>query len=84
LGEWNEYLITLRGDLLNIELNGKHVIRDTKLPGIPPRGAIGLQHHGGIKEGKWSTASSLVQFRDIWIRDLNDSNSSPPRSEAQP
>lgn len=84
LGEWNEFYITLRGDVLNIELNGKHVIRDAKLPGIPPLGPIGLQHHGGIKQGKWSTASSLVQFRDIWIRDLSNMDLSQSNSEVHP
>lgn len=46
LGEWNHMEITLKGEILNVELNGKHVIVDARLPGIPAAGAIGLQHHG--------------------------------------
>jgi len=46
LGEWNHMEITLKGEILNVELNGKHVIVDARLPGIPAGGAIGLQHHG--------------------------------------
>ncbi|MEA3461228.1 MAG: hypothetical protein U9R49_05050 [Bacteroidota bacterium] len=35
-------------------------------------GRIGLQHHGGVnpETGKLRGASSLVQFRNIWIYEL--------------
>ena len=70
VGEWNKFEITLRGNRLTVVLNGKTVIDRTELPGIPARGPIGLQHHGGFRDGKYLPASSLVQFRNISIKEL--------------
>jgi len=70
IGEWNRYEITMRGERLTVVLNGKRVIESALLPGIPPRGPIGLQHHGGKKDGVWTSPPSLVQFRNISIREL--------------
>ena len=52
------------------KLNGKTVIQNAQLPGVPEKGPLALQHHGGFKDGKYSPASSLVQFRHISIREL--------------
>lgn len=46
LGEWNHMEIRMQGEVLNVMLNGEHVIIDAPLPGVPQRGPIGLQHHG--------------------------------------
>ncbi len=70
LGEWNSFEITLKGDRLKVILNDKVVIPDAQLPGIPERGAIELQHHGGFTDGHYLPSSSLVQFRDIRIKPL--------------
>ena len=71
VGEWNEMEITMRGERLTVVLNGQTVIDNARLPGIPEKGPLALQHHGGMtKEGRLSGASSLVQFRDIRIREL--------------
>ncbi len=70
IGEWNKFRITLRGDRLTVELNGKTVIEDAQLPGIPAKGPVGLQHHGSQKDGQWTSPPSLVQFRNIYIREL--------------
>ncbi len=59
LGEWNRMMITLRGDRLTVTLNGQTVITDAALPGVPEKGAIGLQHHG-----------QAVDFSNIWIKEL--------------
>ena len=40
------------------------------VPGVPQKGKLALQHHGGFKNGKYSAASSLVQFRNISIKEL--------------
>jgi hypothetical protein len=70
VGEWNSFEITMRGDRLTVVLNGEAVINQAQLPGVPARGPIALQHHGSKKDGKWTSPPSLVQFRNISIREL--------------
>jgi hypothetical protein len=70
VGEWNTFEITMRGDQLTVVLNGKEVIKDAALPGVPNDGPTGLQHHGGFANGKYLPASSLVQFRNIAIKEI--------------
>jgi hypothetical protein len=71
VGEWNTFNITMKGDHLTVMLNGEKVV-DSELPGVPARGPLALQHHGGYDAEKdtWNPASSLVQFRNIKIREL--------------
>jgi len=71
VGEWNAFEITLRGDRLTVDLNGHRVIENAQLPGIPARGPIVLQHHGGKKGDEWTGPPSLVQFRNIRIKPLS-------------
>jgi len=70
IGEWNSFEITLKGDRLSVVLNGQKVLENAQLPEIPERGRIGLQHHGSKKDGQWNSPPSLVQFRNIWIKEL--------------
>jgi hypothetical protein len=70
VGEWNTFEITMRGDRLTVSLTARRCIRQAQLPGIPAEGPIGLQHHGGFEAGKYLPASSLVQFRNIAIKEL--------------
>lgn len=70
VGEWNTFKITMKGDRMSVELNGITVIENALLPGIPERGPIGLQHHGAKKDGKWVSPPSLVQFRNIYIKEI--------------
>jgi len=58
-GEWNRMMITLKGEELTVLLNGKTVIQNAKLPGIPAKGPIGLQHHG-----------QAIEFANIWVKEL--------------
>ena len=60
VGKWNRFEITTIGDRVTVVLNGKTVIRQARLPGIPKRGAIALQHHG-----------DPIQFANIYIKELN-------------
>ena len=70
VGEWNKFKITMRGDRLSIILNGQKVIDKAQLPGVPDTGRIALQHHGGKNpDGTYKPASSLVQFRNIYIKE---------------
>ena len=57
-GEWNHFKITAKGDRVSVELNGKLVIDQAQMPGLPARGPIALQHHG---EG--------IEFRNVTIRE---------------
>ena len=70
IGAWNAFEITMRGDRLTVVLNGQTVIDNAQLPGVPARGPIALQHHGARKDGTWVAPPSLVQFRNIAIRDI--------------
>jgi hypothetical protein len=72
IGQWNTFEITMKADRLWVKLNGKQVIENTQLPGIPARGPIALQHHGGKRNGEWTGPPSLVQFRNISIKELQD------------
>ena len=48
VGQWNSMDITVVGDRVTVMLNGKTVIENAQIPGLPASGPIGLQHHGGI------------------------------------
>ncbi len=58
-GKWNRFIITMKGEQLTVELNGKVVIDGARLPGIAARGPIALQHHG-----------DAIQFANLYIREL--------------
>ncbi len=71
IGEWNTHIITVVGDYLTVNLNGKEVIKDAFIPDLPASGPVGLQHHGGKnEEGEWVSPPSLVQFRNVEIAEL--------------
>lgn len=58
-GQWNRFEITVIDDWVTCILNGKLVIEEAKLPDIPKKGPIGLQHHG-----------DSIQFANIYIKEL--------------
>lgn len=71
IGEWNTFKITVKDNILNVELNGIPVIINATLPGLPGTGAVGLQHHGGKDaKGEWNSPPALLQFRNIYIREI--------------
>jgi hypothetical protein len=59
IGQWNRFVITMKGDELTVVLNGKTVIENAKLPGVAAEGPIALQHHG-----------DACQFANIYIKEL--------------
>ena len=70
IGEWNTFRIQMQDNKLTVDLNGQRVLDEAVLPGIPERGAIGLQHHGAKQNGEWVSPPALVQFRNIYIKEL--------------
>jgi hypothetical protein len=58
-GQWNRFIITMKGDRLSVDLNGSIVIDNAQLPGVPKRGPIALQHHG-----------DPIQFASIFIKEI--------------
>ncbi len=74
VGEWNAFDILVKGERITVINNGITVIDHAPYPGLDVKGRIGLQHHGGInpETGKLRGASSLVQFRNIWIKELDE------------
>jgi hypothetical protein len=71
-GQWNTFEITMKGDRLTVVLNGEEVISNAQLPGVAKDGPIALQHHGtwNAQAKKWSVPPSLVQFKNIYVKEL--------------
>ena len=70
VGKWNRFDITVRGSTVKVLLNGKPVLPGVTIPGLPERGPIALQHHGSQRDGTWTSPPSLMQFRNIFVREL--------------
>ena len=58
-GEWNRFVITLRGDRVDVTLNGAQVIKGARVKDIPAEGSITLQNH-----------KDAVEFRNVFIKEL--------------
>lgn len=71
VGQWNRFEITAIEDRVTVVLNGIKVIDKARLPGIAKSGPIALQHHGGKRNGEWVSPPSLVQFKNIFVKELN-------------
>ncbi len=59
IGEWNRFVITMKGEVLTVELNGKLVVEKARLPGVPASGPIALQNHG-----------FAIEFANVYIKEL--------------
>ena len=75
----------MKSDRLTVALNGVTVIEDAKLPQVPARGKLELQHHGDYRDGRYLGPPSLVQFRNIRVKSLDAVEAkSPDAGEAKP
>ncbi len=70
VGQWNRFVITMKGDRLTVKLNGEVVINSAQLPRVPAEGEIALQRHG-----------NPVEFKNIYIKSLE---SAPKPTEGPP
>lgn len=59
--DWNTFVIRVRDNLIQVELNGVVVAEHPGDPGRPKRGPIGLQLHDG---------KSVAMFRNIRLREV--------------
>jgi type 1 glutamine amidotransferase len=59
VGEWNTFLLTMKGDRLTLEVNGREAFTDQPLKGLPASGPIGLQQHG-----------DPIEWKNIYVRKL--------------
>jgi hypothetical protein len=72
VGEWNTFEITVKGSTVTVKLNGVTVLPGASIPDLPAAGRIALQHHGGKDaQGRWNSPPSLLQFKNIYIKELN-------------
>lgn len=55
----NRSIITVIGDRVTIETNGKRVINNARLPGLPAKGPLGLQNLG-----------ATIEFSNLYLRSL--------------
>ncbi len=62
-GEWNRFVITMKGERVTVMLNNQLVIDNALLPGIPARGAIALQDD--------HADNNTFQFANLFIKELN-------------
>jgi hypothetical protein len=71
VGQWNHYEITVKGKTVTVVLNGKTVLPGATIPDLPARGRIAFQHHGGKDaNGNWNSPPSLLQFKNVYIKEL--------------
>ena len=67
LGEWNTFIITMKGEFVTVVLNDVTIIQNARLPEVPESGPIGLQQHTPSKN---AVKPFPVQFRNIFIKQL--------------
>jgi type 1 glutamine amidotransferase len=85
VGEWNHFEITVKGKTVKVELNGTVVIPGATIPSMPDRGRIALQHHGSKNtKGEWTGPPSLVQFKNIEIKELESTATEVGKRTAEP
>ena len=70
IGKWNTFEVTVQGSTVSLLVNGKSVIEKITLPDLPAEGPLGLQHHGEVKDGVYTGIPALVQFRNIYVKEL--------------
>jgi hypothetical protein len=62
-GEWNRFVITMKGSRVTVNLNGKDVVANALLPGVAACGKLALQDD--------HASNNTCQFANIYIKKLN-------------
>lgn len=62
-GQWNRFIITMKGDKVSVTLNNQIVIDNAVLPGIAATGRIALQDDHGD--------NNTFQFANLFIKELD-------------
>ena len=70
VGEWNHFEIAVTGKTVKVDLNGVNVLPGATIPDLPPRGRLAFQHHGHKQGGAWAGPPSLVQYKNVFIKEL--------------
>jgi type 1 glutamine amidotransferase len=85
VGEWNHFEITAQNKTVKVMLNGKTVIPGATIPDLPAKGRLAFQHHGGKNNaGEWTGPPSLVQFKNVYIKELSPTDKPPATSPKDP
>jgi hypothetical protein len=61
-GEWNRFVIIMKGSRVSVMLNGIQVIQDALLPGVPATGPLALQDD--------HADNNQFQFANLFIKEL--------------
>lgn len=59
VGEWNRFVMTMKGERVTVVLNGKTVLHEALLPGVKETGRLALQHHG-----------SEMEFANLFVKEM--------------
>jgi len=62
LGQWNRFVVTMKGDRVSVSLNGILVVDNAQLPGVPSEGPIALQDD--------HASGNVFQFANVLIKEL--------------
>ena len=58
-GQWNRFVITMKGDRCTVVLNEQTIIDNAQLPGVAAEGPIALQYH-----------HDEIEFANVFIKEL--------------
>jgi len=61
-GEWNRFIITMKGNKISVSLNEQLIIDEAELPGIPTEGPIALQDD--------HEDNNTFQFANLYLKEL--------------
>ncbi len=73
IGQWNTFHVTVQGSTVTARTQRQtHHRNGSSCRICQLEGSIGLQHHGGPNgpDGSYSGIPALLQFRNIYVKEL--------------